>query len=72
MNHGEIARAAAAGLVELVSGLTGLSKAKSRELAMQGLQELRDNPPREIDVDAEKLDAAFERGRIVAEEPSES
>lgn len=58
-----IIRAVLEGAVTAASAATGLSKAQSREALLAELGELRETPPRPVDVDVAKLDAAFERGR---------
>ena len=57
-----IIRAVLEGAVTAASSATGLSKAQSREALLAELGELRETPPRPVDVDVDALDAAFKRG----------
>lgn len=61
-----IIRAVLEGAVTAASAATGLSKAQSREALLAELGELRETPPRPVDVDVAELDAAFERGRATS------
>lgn len=61
-----IIRAVLEGAVTAASAATGLSKAQSREALLVELGELRETPPRPVDVDVDELAAAFERGRTAS------
>ena len=61
-----IIRAVLEGAVTAASAATGLSKEQSREALLAELGELRESPPRPVDVDVDELDAAFERGRAAS------
>ncbi len=61
-----IIRAVLEGAVTAASVATGLSEAKTREALLAELTELRETPPRPVNVDVAELDAAFERGRAAS------
>lgn len=55
-------------LIDLVAAATNRSKSEVTEDFIKELQALLDNPPRELEADADRMAAAFERGRASREE----
>jgi hypothetical protein len=63
----EVLRAVLPAVVDGVGASLAADPAETREAAISVLEELRSAPPRKVQVDADALDAAFERGRAAAE-----